>query len=163
MSIHSAFSTSFRDWFAQWSADLFLKSVLLVGLVAGIIHYATKRYLENRVSGILTNHLRQYPDAGKQADTAFGVLHGCQPPPELPTRWPLGIDRIKELWSSNSEGRLLAFLCSIAKDYEPRNTLSQYLLVGPRAYHNLNPANVESILSTNFTGSPPCNGIPSKY
>lgn len=91
----------------------------------------------------------------KQADTAYGLRYGCKPPPQLPTRWPFGIDRIKELWVSNSEGRLLAFLCSIAKDYEPRNTLSQYLLVGPRAYHNLHPANVESILSTNFTGSYP--------
>jgi hypothetical protein len=46
----------------------------------------------------------------------------------LPKKWPLGIDRIKELWDSNAEGRLLAFLCGIAKDYEPRNNLSQYLV-----------------------------------
>lgn len=64
----------------------------------------------------------------------------------------LGIDRIKELWDSNAEGRLLAFLCSVAKDYEPRNTLYQYLLIGPRAYHILTPPNVEALLSTNFKG-----------
>jgi hypothetical protein len=87
-----------------------------------------------------------------QADIAFGRLHGCEPPPELPKRWPLGIDRIKELWDSNSEGRLLAFLCTVAKDYEPRNMLSQYLLFGPRAFHILHPKNLESVLSTNFKG-----------
>ncbi|KAF2177492.1 cytochrome P450 [Zopfia rhizophila CBS 207.26] len=84
------------------------------------------------------------------ADTAFGRQHGCQLPPELPKRWPLGIDRIKELWDSNADGRLLAFLCSIAKDYEPRNNLCQYLLVGPRAFHVLHPRNVEALLSTHF-------------
>lgn len=71
-------------------------------------------------------------------------------PPELPKRWPLGIDRIRELWQSNADGHLLAFLCSIAKDYDGRNNLCQYLLFGPRAYHILHPANVESLLSTNF-------------
>ncbi|CZR56279.1 probable cytochrome P450 alkane hydroxylase [Phialocephala subalpina] len=110
-----------------------LISLLLVAFAAHIIYYVTKRYLEHR------------------ADATFGRRHRCQPPPELPYRWPLGLDRIKELWDSNSEGRLLAFLCSIAKDYEPRNNLSQYLLVGPRAFHILHPRNVESLLSTNFT------------
>lgn len=80
--------------------------------------------------------------------------HGCELPPELPKRWPLGIDRIKELWTSNSEGRLLAFLCSIAIEYEPGNSLFQYLLFGPRAFHVLRPENVEAILSTNFKGAP---------
>ncbi|KAI1382089.1 cytochrome P450 [Hypoxylon crocopeplum] len=85
-----------------------------------------------------------------RADRALGLKHGCQLPPELPKRWPLGIDRIKELWDSNADGRLLAFLCSIAKDYEPRNNLCQYLLIGPRAFHILHPMNVETLLSTNF-------------
>ena len=88
----------------------------------------------------------------EQADIAFGQRYNCQHPPELPTRWPLGIDRIKELWDSNAEGRLLAFLCSIAKNYEPHNMLSQYLLFGPRAFHILNPKNLEVVLSTNFSG-----------
>ncbi|KAK0750308.1 cytochrome P450 [Schizothecium vesticola] len=83
-----------------------------------------------------------------RADTAFGRKHGCELPPALPTRWPLGIDRIKELWDSNADGRLLAFLCSIAKDYEPGNNLCQYLLVGPRAFHVLHPKNLEVVLST---------------
>jgi hypothetical protein len=71
-------------------------------------------------------------------------------PPELTKKWPLGIDRIKQLWDSNADGRLLAFLCSIAKDYDGRNNLCQHLLFGPRAYHVLHPANVETLLSTNF-------------
>ncbi|KAK5662661.1 hypothetical protein OQA88_8577 [Cercophora sp. LCS_1] len=85
-----------------------------------------------------------------RADTLYGLRHGCQLPPELPKRWPLGVDRIKELWESNADGRLLAFLCSIAKDYDPRKNLCQYLLVGPRAFHVLHPKNVEVLLSTNF-------------
>ncbi|KAI9931071.1 hypothetical protein MW887_010728 [Aspergillus wentii] len=106
--------------------------ILAAGYVAHLLYSAVQRYFEYR------------------RDTAFGLQHGCQLPPELPKRWPLGIDRIKELWDSNAEGRLLAFLCSVAKDYEPRNNLTQYLLFGPRAFHILHPKNVEAILSTNF-------------
>ncbi|KAL4755728.1 cytochrome P450 [Aspergillus foveolatus] len=85
-----------------------------------------------------------------QRDSILGRQHGCELPPELPKKWPLGIDRIRELWTSNSEGRLLAFLCSVAEDYEPGNSLYQYLLFGPRAFHVLRPENVEAVLSTNF-------------
>ncbi|KAH6667986.1 cytochrome P450 [Halenospora varia] len=109
-----------------------LISVFLVGCATHIIYTLAKKYLEYR------------------ADTAFGRRHGCEPPPELTKKWFLGIDRIKELWDSNREGRLLSFLCSIAKDYEPRNNLSQFLLVGPRAFHVLHPKNLESVLATNF-------------
>lgn len=95
---------------------------------------------------VTLTHRRRHP----QADTIYGRQHGCQLPPALTKRWPLGIDRIKELWESDADGRLLAFLCSIAKDYEPGNNLCQFLLVGPRAYHILHPRNVETLLSTNF-------------
>ena len=88
----------------------------------------------------------------EQGDSLLGHKHRCELPPELPKKWPLGIDRIKELWTSNTEGKLLAFLCSIAIDYEPGNSLFQHLLFGPRAFHVLRPENVEAILSTNFKG-----------
>ncbi|KAF1991541.1 cytochrome P450 [Aulographum hederae CBS 113979] len=86
----------------------------------------------------------------RSADLAYGRQFGCEYPPELPKRWPLGIDRIKQIWEANADGRLLAFFCEVAKDYEPRNNLSQYLLVGPRAFHVMHPLNVEAILTTNF-------------
>lgn len=78
---------------------------------------------------------------------------GRELPPELRKRWPLGIDRIIELWDANANGRLLAFLCSIANEYEPRNNLYQFLLFGPGAFHVLDPANLEVVLSTNFKGT----------
>lgn len=46
--------------------------------------------------------------------------------------------------------RLLPFLCTVADNYEPRNMLSQYLAIGPRAYHILDPHNLEVVLATNF-------------
>ncbi|KAH1958975.1 hypothetical protein KXW21_008052 [Aspergillus fumigatus] len=83
-------------------------------------------------------------------DIAFGHQHGCELPPELTKNWPLGLDRIKELWTANTEGHLLAFLCSVAEKYEPGNSITQYFLFGPRAFHILQPESVEAILSTNF-------------
>jgi hypothetical protein len=78
--------------------------------------------------------------------------YGCKPVPELPKRLPLGLDRIKQIWEANAEGRLLEFFCNIAKDYEPRNMVSQYFMLGPRCYNILIPKDVEAILSTNFSG-----------
>ncbi|OAP59055.1 hypothetical protein AYL99_06353 [Fonsecaea erecta] len=107
-----------------------------------------KIYLGN--SAGVVKWARMVLPAGIVKDAAFGHRVQCMPPPELPNKWPLGIDRICELWTSNAEGRLLSFLYSIAKDYEPRNMLSQYLLLGPRAFHVLEPRNLEAILSSNF-------------
>lgn len=90
-----------------------------------------------------------------QNDSTFGAQRGCQLPPELTKKWPLGIDRIKDLWETNAEGRLLQYLCNVAEEYEPRNNLTQYFLFGPRAFHLLHPANVETVLSTQFTGDHP--------
>jgi hypothetical protein len=52
--------------------------------------------------------------------------HGCKPVPELPKRWPLGLDRIKQIWEANAKGHLVKFFCDIAKDYELWNMVSQY-------------------------------------
>ena len=97
-----------------------------------------------------------------QEDTRLGARHGCQPPPQLPNRWPLGIDRLKELWYWNSKQHLLAFLCSLADEYEPRNNLSQFMLFGPRVFHTLDPKNVEAVLSKNFEGrgAVPIDSLP---
>ena len=97
----------------------------------------------------------------RQTAVAFGRKYGCLPPPQLPNQWPLGIEWIRKLWQSDSEQHLLAFLCSIADGYEPRNNLFQYLLVGPRAFHVLDPRNLEVVLSTNFQGLPFARYAPS--
>ena len=89
----------------------------------------------------------------EQTDSCYGSQHGCLQPPQLRNQLPLGIDWVRRLWRSDSEQHLLAFLCSIADGYEPRNMLSQYLMFGPRAYHVLDPTNLETILSSKFEGN----------
>ncbi|KIW00620.1 uncharacterized protein PV09_07816 [Verruconis gallopava] len=128
----SAFSSDLKAISIPKFSSQPLGYLLLVGVLTYALQALARAYLDYR------------------ADSALGKAHGCQLPAELPKKWPLGIDRIKELWDSNADGRLLAFLCSIAKDYEPINNLYQYLLIGPRAYHVLHPANIETLLSTNF-------------
>ena len=86
----------------------------------------------------------------RQTASALSLRYECLPPPQLPNQWPLGIDWIKKLWQSDSEQHLLAFLCSIADGYEPRNNLFQHLLFGPRAFHILDPKNLEAVLSIDF-------------
>jgi len=128
-----------------------LIAVVVVLVLGPSSHLLWKRVSEYQVSQAADNTLK-FPLVDKgQRDTAYGARHGCLPPPQLPNRWPLGLDWVKALWGSDSEQRLLSFLCSVADGYEPRNNLSQYLLFGPRAYHVLDPRNVETILSTNFS------------
>lgn len=88
----------------------------------------------------------------RQTAGALLLRYKCLPPPQLPNKWPLGVDWIRKLWHSDSEQHLLAFLCSIADGYEPRNNLFQYLLFGPRAFHVLDPKNLEAVLSIDFRG-----------
>ncbi|KAK4452222.1 cytochrome P450 [Podospora aff. communis PSN243] len=117
------------------SIDSAAMTLIVVLLISCVLHAVFSR-------------ARQY-----RTDTLYGRANGCQLPPELSKRWPLGIDRIIELWQSDSEGHLLAHLCSVAaKEYEPGNNGYQYLLFGPRTFHVLHPKNVEVLLSTNFKG-----------
>jgi hypothetical protein len=94
-----------------------------------------------------------------KADVRFSRKNGCKEVPELPKRWPLGLDRIKQIWQANASGRLLEFFCDIARDYEPGNIVSQYFMFGPRCYNILIPSDVEAVLSTNFTGVYECREI----
>ncbi|KAE8440750.1 hypothetical protein EG329_006609 [Mollisiaceae sp. DMI_Dod_QoI] len=109
-----------------------IRTLVLVLLIGHVIRHFLALYL-------------QY-----SADINFAREHGCKPAPELTKRWPLGFDRIIQIWQANAEGRLLGFFCDIAKDYEPRNMVSQYFLFGPRSHNVLIPEGIESILSTNF-------------
>ena len=67
---------------------------------------------------------------GRQVGVDFGKRLSCLPPAQVPKRWPLGVDRLKELWQSNSEGPLLEILCCLTNNYEPRDKLSQFMLFG---------------------------------
>lgn len=117
---------------------IFLTRLCLAYSVSHVLHpfYLQTRHCPNKI----------------QADLHLAQKHNCQLPPELKKQWPLGIDRLKQIWDANSEGRLLKFFCGIAKDFEPFNNSYQLFLVGPRTFHILDPKNVSTILSTNFTG-----------
>ena len=85
-----------------------------------------------------------------QSDADIASTYGCLPPPELHNGWPFGLDWLTKLFRADAKMQLLPFLCTVADNYEPRNMLSQYLAVGPRAFHILDPVNLEAVLSTKF-------------
>src|SRR5262249_54223528 len=121
-----------RSALSSWTAVF-----LLCCTLCWLLRSFALAFLRYKVSSISWSFSWCPTLSNAKRDAAFGKQHVCLPPPELPYRWPLGADRIRDLWTSNAEGRLLPFLCSIAKNYEPRNMLSQYLLFGPRAFHIL--------------------------
>ena len=54
------------------------------------------------------------------------------------------------MFQKDAEGHLLQFFSSVADKYEPGDMVSQFFLFGPRAYHVMDPVNIEAILSTKF-------------
>lgn len=108
-----------------------------------IIFICTIRLLRRKIYTIVHN---------RQTDAALGFRHNAKLPPGLTKRWPLGIDRIMELWRANADGYLLEFLYSIAGEYdhEDGNSGCQYLLVGARSYYVMHLHNLETVLPTNF-------------
>ena len=141
---------SVREACSEFSPGALLLTLLLSFLIY-MFSLLLKGYLEYKVA-FSSRFAQFYGFDEEQADTALGTSHGCLPPPELPNHLPLGIDWLRKLFRYDSEQHLLAFLCSIADNYEPRNTLSQFLIVGPRNYHVIEPKNLEAVQATNFQG-----------
>ncbi|KAF4625978.1 hypothetical protein G7Y89_g12186 [Cudoniella acicularis] len=105
-----------REYLPELITDRPLRILVVVLCIAHILRYIVVTWF-------------QY-----SRDVEFAREHGCKLAPDLPKKWPLGLDRIVQIWQANAEGRLLDFFCDIAKDYEPRNMVSQYFVFGPRSW-----------------------------
>lgn len=89
-------------------------------------------------------------NAKTQSDNAFAVAHRCRSVPKLDTgRWPLGLGLIITAFRVANEQRLLRFMNEIVE--KTGNTFEQNLL-GARGIDTVEPANIEALLSTQFTG-----------
>ncbi|KAJ6103801.1 hypothetical protein N7486_004023 [Penicillium sp. IBT 16267x] len=71
--------------------------------------------------------------------------HGCQPPPRLKNWWPLGIDRLIQIWKADSDQRLMDLFTFHFRDVG--NTLEQKFL-GTRAFGTIEPRNLEAMMSS---------------
>ncbi|KAH0430176.1 cytochrome p450 alkane [Colletotrichum camelliae] len=88
--------------------------------------------------------------AHPQRDTAYGYKHGYKPPIMIHNRWPLGIDRMWQLWEADGRKQLLKTIFEVAEEF-PQGVISQFFLFGPRSHNILAPQNIEAILSSNFS------------
>ena len=89
-------------------------------------------------------------NAKTKSDNAFAVAHRCRSVPKLDTgRWPLGLGLIITAFRVANEQRLLRFMNEIVE--KTGNTFEQNLL-GARGIDTVEPANIEALLSTQFTG-----------
>ncbi|KNG91119.1 n-alkane-inducible cytochrome P450 [Aspergillus nomiae NRRL 13137] len=79
-----------------------------------------------------------------ESDRKFGILHGCANPPRLRNWWPWGIDRLIQIWTADSEQRLLDLFTFHFNDCG--NTLEQKFL-GTIAFGTTDPENVEAVLT----------------
>ncbi|MCJ1425732.1 hypothetical protein MMC29_003632, partial [Sticta canariensis] len=81
------------------------------------------------------------------SDKAFGTRHGCCPAPRLRNAWPLGVDRLLQIWQADANQRLMELFKFHFQDVG--NTLEQKFL-GTIAFGTVEPENLEAMLSTRF-------------
>ena len=84
-----------------------------------------------------------------QAQESFGRRHGCRPAPRLRNWWPLGVDRLTQIFQADANHRLMDLFEFHFQDVGA--TLEQKFL-GTRALGTIEPRNLEAILSSKFTG-----------
>lgn len=78
--------------------------------------------------------------------------YGCAEPPLIKNQRPLGIDRLEQIFRANAESRLMELF--LFHFHQTGYTLKQVFL-GTPAYGTVDPANMEAILSSKFTGKAP--------
>lgn len=84
-----------------------------------------------------------------QADQVLDSQYGCGRPPVLRNWWPLGIDRLIQIWQADSHQRLMELFAFHFKDVG--STLEQCFL-GTRAFGTIEPRNLEAMMSSRFQG-----------
>lgn len=84
-----------------------------------------------------------------KSSKAFGHSHGCRPAPRLKNAWPLGIDRLIQIWQADANQRLMDLFTFHFEDVG--HTLEQKFL-GTRAFGTIEAKNLEAILSSRFAG-----------
>ncbi len=80
---------------------------------------------------------------------AIAKRYGCLPPPKLQNQRPLGLDRLEQIFRANAESRLMELFLFHFR--QTGYTLEQRFLRA-QAFGTVDPANLEVILSTNFSG-----------
>ncbi|PSN58810.1 cytochrome P450 alkane hydroxylase [Corynespora cassiicola Philippines] len=93
----------------------------------------------------LTKYISRYRQ--NAADQKIGQKNGCLPAPRLPNQRPLGVDRLEQMFRADAESRLMELFLFHFR--QTGSTLEQEFL-GTKAYGTIEPANVETILSTKF-------------
>lgn len=82
-----------------------------------------------------------------RADQKLINQHGCRRAPKLRNWWPLGIDRLIQIWQADSDQRLMELFTFHFRDVG--NTLEQRFL-GTRAFGTIEPKNLEAMMSSNI-------------
>ncbi|KAL2704161.1 hypothetical protein AAEP93_005232 [Penicillium crustosum] len=80
-----------------------------------------------------------------KSDQNFGAQHGCGRAPRLRNWWPLGIDRLIQIWTADYEQRLMDLFDFHFTDVG--TTLEQKFL-GTIAYGTTEPKNLEAMMSS---------------
>jgi len=90
-NMESSAFTRVSEILSERVSELSPFALLLALFAASAIYYFSKQYFQYRVSSERAVLFTAPFAKSQQSDVAIGARHGCQPPPELPSRWPLGM------------------------------------------------------------------------
>ncbi|KAI9927423.1 hypothetical protein MW887_003036 [Aspergillus wentii] len=80
-----------------------------------------------------------------KVDCSIGVQNGCKKAPRLKNWWPLGIDRLIQIWTADADQRLMDLFTFHFRDVG--TTLEQKFL-GTIAFGTIEPRNLEAMMSS---------------
>ncbi|KAJ5984237.1 hypothetical protein N7481_006336 [Penicillium waksmanii] len=80
-----------------------------------------------------------------KVDRSIGHQNGCKKAPRLKNRWPLGVDRLIQIWTADADQRLMDLFTFHFKDVG--TTLEQKFL-GTIAFGTIEPRNLEAMMSS---------------
>ncbi|MCJ1462955.1 hypothetical protein MMC07_001559 [Pseudocyphellaria aurata] len=106
---------------------------LLQALLVAILAWYIRRFINTYVA--------------YQSDKAFGSRLGCLSAPRLRNAWPLGVDRLLQIWQADTNQRLMDLFTFHFQDVG--YTLEQKFL-GTIAFGTVEPKNLEAMLSSQF-------------
>ncbi|KAJ5114025.1 hypothetical protein N7456_002559 [Penicillium angulare] len=87
--------------------------------------------------------------AAYRTDLIISTQHGCKNAPRLKNWWPLGIDRLIQIWMADADQRLMGLFTFHFRDVG--NTLEQKFL-GTKAFGTVEPRNLEAMMSSKEKG-----------
>lgn len=132
---------------ASTRRNMFSSLILIFALTALLLYVFVERVDTKRVGS--NTKAFDCADIKLKAETLFEQSHRCGSPRLLQYRWPLALDIVIDAFRIHEEKQVLNWFVRLFEETGP--TFQQNILAS-KSINTIEPENIETILSTNFSG-----------